>query len=239
MPIGRFLVLVTSVWACRAEPNISRVESGWRDPSPHVSQMVTITHGVAVEVLDWGGRGRPLVFLAGLGNSPHVYDTFAPAFTDCFRVYGITRRGFGHSTGLPVDDPVTLVSDLRTVLDSLRLSRVVLVGHSIGGEELTGLGSTYPDRCEALVYLDAAYDRSWSDSKLSRELDRLWRPAVSRAPMRQSDSASRAAVEAYYARNAVHGLPEAEVRAVTRTRAAATQVGSGTTPLVHNGPGSS
>ncbi len=216
MPIDRFLVLLTCVGACRAEPTLSRVHSGWRDPSPHVSQMVTITPGVAVEVLDWGGRGPPLVFLAGLGNTPHVYDTFAPAFTDRFHVYGITRRGFGHSTGLPVDAAVTLVSDLRTVLDSLHLSRVILAGHSIAGEELTGFGSTYPDGCEGLVYLDAAYDRSDSDSKLTRELDRLWRPAVSRPPMTPSDSASRTAVEAYYARNAVRGLPEAEVRAVTR-----------------------
>jgi pimeloyl-ACP methyl ester carboxylesterase len=178
--------------------------------------MVTLTQGVAVEVLEWGGRGRPLVFLAGLGNSPHVYDSFAPAFIDRFRVFGITRRGFGHSDGLPANDPGTLVNDLRTVLDSLRLARVILAGHSIAGEELTGFCSAYPQRCEAIVYLDAAYDRSSSDSKLSRELDSLWRPAVSRPPMMRSDSVSPTAVEAYYARNAVRGLPEAEVRAITR-----------------------
>ena len=117
--------------------------------------MLTIARGVAVEVLDWGGSGRPLVLIAGLGNTPHVYDDFAPLFTDSFHVYGVTRRGFGHSTGPPVSDAATLVNDLRAVLDSLRLSRVVLVGHSIGGEELTGFGVAYPDRCGALVYLDA------------------------------------------------------------------------------------
>jgi non-heme chloroperoxidase len=178
--------------------------------------MVTIAPGVAVEVLDWGGRGRPLVFLAGLGNTPHVYDEIAPAFTDSFHVYGITRRGFGHSSGVPDSDAVTLVSDLRAVLDSLRLSRVILIGHSIAGEELTGFCTIYRDRCDALVYLDAAYDRSDSDTTFWRELERLERPAVNRPPMTSADSASLAAVTAYYDRNAVRGLPEAEVRALTR-----------------------
>ena len=215
MPIYRaLLLLLACVGACRADPHTRRAPSTWRDPSPHASRMVTIAPGVAVEVLDWGGRGRPLVFLAGLGDTPHVYDDFAPAFTDSLHVYGITRRGFGHSTGLPDSDAVTLVSDLRAVLDSLRLSRVILIGHSIAGEELTGFCATYRDRCAALVYLDAASDRS--DTKLGRELERLWRPAVRRPPMTSADSASLAAVEAYYARNAVRGLPEAEVRALTR-----------------------
>lgn len=178
--------------------------------------MVRIAPGVAVEVLDWGGRGRALVYLAGLGDTPHVYDDIAPSFTDSFHVYGITRRGFGHSTGLPDSDAVTLVSDLRAVLDSLQLARVTLIGHSIAGEELTGFCTTYPDSCDALVYLEAASDRSDSDTKLGPELKRLRRPAVYRPPMTWADSASFAAVEAYYARNAVRGLPEAEVRAMMR-----------------------
>ena len=178
--------------------------------------MVRIAPDAAVEVLDWGGRGRPLVFLAGLGDTPHVYDDFAPAFAGSFHVFGVTRRGFGHSTGLPDSTVAGLLGDLRAVLDSLRLSRVILVGHSIAGEELTAFGTTYPGRCEALVYLDAAADRSDGDTTSTRELDRLWRPALGRPRLTATDSASLVAVEAYYARNVVRGLPDAEARAVTR-----------------------
>jgi non-heme chloroperoxidase len=32
------------------------------DPSPHTAQLVTVEQGVELEVLDWGGTGRPLVF---------------------------------------------------------------------------------------------------------------------------------------------------------------------------------
>lgn len=53
--------------------------------------------GIELEVLDWGGDGRPVVLLAGSGWTAHVFDDFAPKLTSRYRVYGITRRGFGAS----------------------------------------------------------------------------------------------------------------------------------------------
>lgn len=39
------------------------------DASPHKVQFITVAPGVSLEVVDWGGSGPPLVFLAGLGNT--------------------------------------------------------------------------------------------------------------------------------------------------------------------------
>lgn len=68
------------------------------DFSPHKVQFVTVEEGVQLEVLDWGGHGRPLIFLAGNGNTAHAFDSFAPKFTGRNHVYGITRRGSGASS---------------------------------------------------------------------------------------------------------------------------------------------
>src|SRR5262249_56778812 len=73
-------------------------ETAWTDPAEHRSQLVTVDKNVNVEVLDFGGSGRPLVFLAGMGNTAHVFDSFAPKFTAAHHVYAITRRGFGESS---------------------------------------------------------------------------------------------------------------------------------------------
>ncbi|MFL5537003.1 MAG: hypothetical protein ACJ8AP_14950 [Gemmatimonadales bacterium] len=51
----------------------------WRDPSPHRELHIRVGNAVQLEVLDWGGPGKPLVFLAGGGEAAHVYDGFAPA----------------------------------------------------------------------------------------------------------------------------------------------------------------
>jgi len=73
-------------------------ETAWHDPSPHSVRFVTVERDVRLEVLDWGGSGRPLVLLTGLGNDAHIYDNLAPKLAGTCHVYGITRRGFGASS---------------------------------------------------------------------------------------------------------------------------------------------
>jgi pimeloyl-ACP methyl ester carboxylesterase len=133
-------------------------QSSTSTSSPHHAMMVTVAPHVSLEVLDWGGSGPPMVFLAGLGNSAHVWDDFAPQFTGTYHVIGITRRGFGASSHPSSGyDGRTLANDVMAVLDSLHLSRVVLVGHSIAGEELSRIATVEPSRIAKLIYLDAAY----------------------------------------------------------------------------------
>ena len=122
------------------------------DSSPHQVQMVTVDEGVRLEVLDWGGTGRPIILLTGLGDTAHVFDDFALKLNTANHVYGITRRGFGASSkpasGFDAD---RLGDDVLGVAAALKLSRPVLVGHSIAGEELSSVGSRHPDRVAGLV----------------------------------------------------------------------------------------
>jgi len=132
---------------------------GWHDPSPHQVRFVVVEYGVRVEVLDWGGTGRPLVLLAGSGNTAHIFDDLAPKLTAFCHVYGITRRGYGESshpdTGYTEE---RLAQDILQALDSLKIVTPILVGHSAAGGELTRLGEEHSDRLAGLVYLDAASD---------------------------------------------------------------------------------
>lgn len=140
------------------------------------TQLITVAPGVSLEVIDWGGSGPPLIFLAGLGNTAHVFDNFAPKFVPKYHAYGITRRGFGaSSTPAPDDANYTadrLGDDVRKVMDVLGLKKPVLIGHSIGGEELSSIGSRYPDKVAGLIYLDAGYFYAlYSPESSDRELD--------------------------------------------------------------------
>ena len=174
-------------------------------------RMTSVGPGVALEALDWGGRGQALVFLAGLGSTAHVFDTFAPQFTDRFHVIGITRRGFGASAGAPPPTSLdTLVADIGAVLDSLRLRRVVLVGHSIAGEELTRFAELHPTRCAGLIYLDAAYDRSGVDT-LARH-----QPSPPGPALQSADTATLRSIRALYARVLGVEEPESDLRATLR-----------------------
>jgi hypothetical protein len=56
------------------------------DSTSHTVQFVAVENNVKLEVLDWGGSGRPLVLLAGLGDTAHVFDKFAPKLTGAYHV---------------------------------------------------------------------------------------------------------------------------------------------------------
>lgn len=138
----------------------------WRDSLGFENRKLSIG-GTIIHYIDYGGSGRTIVFLTGLGNSAHIFDEFAPKFADKFHVIAITRRGFGES-GKPKDgyDTERLTDDIKDLLDSLKLDKVILIGHSVAGDELSDFAARYPQRTEALIYLDAAYDRSSTTLRL-------------------------------------------------------------------------
>ena len=143
-------------------------ESAWlAPPVSYDVKFIEVEAGVKLEVVDWGGSGRPLVLLAGLGANAHTYDKFAARLIPSYHVYGITRRGFGASgvphSGYSAD---RLGDDVLAVLAALDVNRPVLVGNSIAGQELSSVGSRCPDKVAGLVYLDAAYSYAYYDSSL-------------------------------------------------------------------------
>jgi pimeloyl-ACP methyl ester carboxylesterase len=190
--------------------------SVWRDPSPHSVQFVTVAPDVRLEVLDWGGAGRPLVLLNGAGGTAHGFDDFAPKLTSLGHVYGITRRGCGASSA-PVSGygADRLGDDVLAVMESFNIVRPVLVGESLGGEELSSVGSRYPDRVAGLVYLDAGYQYAFDNGKgiTTAELEELQRSVAALMPAQEeSDRASFTALQAWYKRVLDVTPPEAELR---------------------------
>lgn len=175
-----------------------------REGAPHVARSLPVGNGVELEVLDWGGTGRPIVLLAGLGNSAHIFDDLASALVGDWRVLGVSRRGFGGSTVTEDGyDVPSLGADLVRVLDVLELQQAFFVGHSIAGEELTWLGSEQAERVLGLAYLDAAYDRVALKSQAP--------PSTPEPPATPADLASAEAYAAYMSRGMGMPIPIDEV----------------------------
>jgi pimeloyl-ACP methyl ester carboxylesterase len=173
-----------------------------------------VEEGVQLEVLDWGGSGRPVVLLTGSGNTAHVYDDFAPKLMGCCHVYGITRRGFGassHPESGYTDQH--LADDVLQVLDSLKIVAPVLVGHSMAGSELTTLGVQHSDRLAGLVYLDAGDDPgdfSGKNPAYRALFEKL--PGMKPSPPSEADKKSFQAYRAMQIRTMNFAFPESELR---------------------------
>lgn len=133
----------------------------WAFPSAPTIRYVTVGTGIKIETFDWGGSGRPLVFLPGLGSTADIFQKCAHVLAAKYHVYGINPPAFGAS-----DKPAptnayysadNLGDDVVEALNELHVEKPVLLGHSIAGEELSDIGTRYPRRAAALIYLDAAY----------------------------------------------------------------------------------
>jgi len=162
-----------------------------------------------IEIVDFGGTGKPILFLSGLGNSAHVFDNFAPKFCDKFQVCAMSRRGFGGSeqttNGYRID---TLSLDILAVTKALNFRKVILVGHSIAGDEISKFASSYPDKVDKAVYLDAAFDRT--------NLMAIIGPYYPASPIPTTiDSSSIERFKVYREKNLGVNLPEAEIRSTS------------------------
>ena len=212
-PIGNVLFWLLVLGLAMNVTGRAQESAPWHDPSKHKVQFVTVDDGVQLEVLDWGGSGRPVVLLAGLGFTAHVFDGFAEKLTDSYHVYGITRRGYGASSR-PASGYTgqRRAEDDLYVFDALKLVAPVVVGHSVAGDELSQLGIHHHELVGGLVYLDALHDGAddWTDydALCSKLPDAMRRPP---APS-PSDLKSFPAYQDWRLRTEGVRIPESEWR---------------------------
>jgi non-heme chloroperoxidase len=198
--------------ALLANPTGVAQTPAWQDPSKHQVQFVEVEKDIRLEVLDWGGTGRPLVLLGGY-TTAHIFDEIAPKLMRAGHVYGITRRGLGASS--KPDHGYTAREsgeDVIRVLDALNLEKPVLMGYSFGGQDLSVLGAEHSERLGALVYLDSAEDeRVWpfANGPISAD-EKEWKAQLPKIP--PPDRTSIAAYRAW--QKAAHNMafPESELR---------------------------
>ena len=105
--------------------------------------------------VDDGGSGEalPVVFVHAFGGSlVHWADQLAH-LRPGRRAIGFDLRGHGRSDATvgPDDTIEDLAGDIGAVVDGLRLGRVVLVGHSIGGAAAVAYAGKRPQRVAGML----------------------------------------------------------------------------------------
>ncbi len=97
----------------------------------------------------------PILFLHGFGASLQTWDTWAQALSDDYRIISVDLPGFG----LTGEDPSGIYTDQRSVevleafLKELQISKVVLVGNSMGGKLAWQFTARYPNQVAKLVLI--------------------------------------------------------------------------------------
>ena len=118
---------------------------------------ISLESGITLSALE-GGGGHPLIMIPGWSQTAAEWRLNAEAITSCRRVIALDMRGHGES-----DTPghgyrvYRLAKDLHEVLESLTLSAVDLMGHSMGCAVIWAYLDLYgPSKIERLVLVDQA-----------------------------------------------------------------------------------
>lgn len=102
------------------------------------------------------GDGPPLVLLHGYGTSGYMWQWALPYLAEHHKVVIVDLPGYGRSTYSGVWQLRAMAPLLVSLLQHLQLSRVSLLGHSMGGAIAVHLTDYAPEMIERLVLINSA-----------------------------------------------------------------------------------
>ncbi len=122
------------------------------------------------------GNGTPLMLIHGYPLDHTIWNDTAPLLKNDFDLILPDLRGFGQST--TVETPYTLsdmADDLAGLLDHLKLEKVALAGHSMGGYVALAFAKKYPQRVSGLglIASQAAADSPEGKAKRYQTADEV------------------------------------------------------------------
>ncbi len=108
------------------------------------------------------GTGQPVMLIHGFPESGATWDNIIPALSKNFTCIVPDLPGSGKSA---LEQPCTLeemAQSLKSVLDELKISKIVLAGHSMGGYVALAFCKLYP---EMIAGLSLVHSTVWADDE--------------------------------------------------------------------------
>ncbi|BAY21311.1 alpha/beta hydrolase fold protein [Calothrix sp. NIES-2100] len=100
------------------------------------------------------GQGMPIIFLHGAWNDSSQWVSVMESVSQHFNCFALDLLGCGESDNPNVHYSVELqVECLAQLLEALKLEKVYLIGHSLGGWIAASYALKYPEQVEGLVLL--------------------------------------------------------------------------------------
>ncbi len=121
--------------------------------------------------LEWGNPDAPsLLFLHGSNQSAHSFDLVSLNLADRFHIYALDQRGHGDSEWSKDADysSQAMGLDAAAFIDAMGLDHLIVIGHSMGGQNAMRLALSHPDRVRKLVLVDIGPEVSQEGASVIR-----------------------------------------------------------------------
>ena len=116
------------------------------------------------------GKGTAVVLLHGFLENKTMWDKYVSALSKYHRVITIDLLGHGETECLGYVHSMEDQADIIfAVLISLRIRKIVLVGHSMGGYVALAFAELYPDNVKGLFLLNSTSRADSDERKINRD----------------------------------------------------------------------
>ncbi|MEO1262151.1 MAG: alpha/beta fold hydrolase [Bacteroidota bacterium] len=147
---------------------------------PYPAHYLQLTESVRLAYVD-EGEGQPLLFIHGLGSNLKGWQKTIDGLRQHFRCLAIDLPGYGNSSqGKYPFDMSFFAGVVRDFIAALGLRKVVLVGHSMGGQIAMQTVLQNAKSIEKLVLLAPAGFETF-DEKEKRFFATVWTPQLLKA----------------------------------------------------------
>ncbi len=102
------------------------------------------------------GQGEPLLILHGLFGSSRNWQSLVRRYAEHFDVIAVDLRNHGQSFHSEVMDYSAMAEDVRALIETLGLSAVRMIGHSMGGKVALRLAIDHSSLIDRIVVADIA-----------------------------------------------------------------------------------
>ncbi len=113
-----------------------------------------MVNGLRLAYIDFGGDGPPLLAVHGHFGCGRMFARLAEALRGQWRVIAPDLRGHGWSDAPEDYSREAYVADLAALVDHLDLPPLVMLGHSLGGQNTYVFAARHPDRVRAMIIED-------------------------------------------------------------------------------------
>ena len=108
---------------------------------------------IELSLLEWAGSGDPILLLHATGFHSRCWTQVVKRLPNR-HIYAVDLRFHGRSESKGVPDWQLMAADIQLLIAQLQLTRLVGVGHSIGGHLIARAAANAPERFKHLVLID-------------------------------------------------------------------------------------
>jgi pimeloyl-ACP methyl ester carboxylesterase len=156
------------------------------------------------DTLEWSSNGPTIVLIHGNGDEADTWRHVLPALARTRRVIAPDLPGFGRSTPRESGDLRALAAGVRGLIEAEGLTRVALVGSSLGGAVASAVAVALPKRVSSLTIIGGTIPGLMgAQPEINPGVQAMLEPGVGEAYYTglrdQGQDAAYASLEPYYA----------------------------------------